>query len=420
VERIYLECLEPVSDDGMVRVGIFLKEVKDSHFNDLLGFLRNQYIECYYFDEPLPDNIQQKLTYFDECFFITFEARRWSFFDLRRYVKAYITAWDEKISFCGEYLDDVLRTKDGVVFNDSFYLQLSRYIDRCEDMYYNEKSSLALFINGILKLIRENLQVYWAAAKLENFETGKLDYINYYPASTQPHKAVAESTATIKSDNIITYKVDFRNERIAEFFISPSPFSPARDIIDTFVSYIIMHIDDFIYGAVSHKKEVFRLRQKISELQDYNASLTEYLQKKTSGNIDFAEPELDSEHQLEPKDLRVYVIGAAHISKSQLISEFTAAGFDKKNVNTMLEYKGTKTKIQINNLLRDRARYDVLLFGPEPHNSILQLIEDEPERYCRFVRVEDKEGHLKITKKSLKTALGKVTEMMHEFNNYRI
>ena len=423
MERIYLDCLQPASENGIVKVAVFLKDVSNEHFNDLIGFLGNQNITCYEISDAERQKIQA-LSYFDEGFIIEFSAKRWSFFRLRSYLRNCLNTWQKDVMFFGDYFKDVKSRDTELNFDDSFYVELSRLIDQCEDNYYIGTYSIGLFLNGILRILKENLQLYWAAAQLENFQTGKLAYLNYVPPSI-PVKKITSACSKDSSKSTRVFPVVFCNEHIANFIVCPGPFSPEKQVIDKFVGHVLMHIDDFIYSDINFRKQIFRLKSNLADVEKENTILRNKLSEFDVVPIPADDFELPMQTKML-EDVRLILIGDTKLKRERLLVEFKRVGFDKQKVELHIEYDKMK-QIKINDLTRIRSRYDGIILGPMPHipkgtlrgQSLIGMMENNTQEYPPFVVCKERSGTLKITNNSLKSALNELIPKIDNYNNYR-
>ncbi|OGV53906.1 MAG: hypothetical protein A2X49_15615 [Lentisphaerae bacterium GWF2_52_8] len=412
--KIYLTKVERCENSGLVRLAAFLKERRE-RTEDLIGFLRNQNIEC---SEILPDDPgwSNEFSYFDVGFYLSFAAERWSFYEFRSFLSAYVESWDEDV-----LIRDELSAPDQSggaavqIFDDTAYLQLYQEIDRCKERYYRESMSISLFIDGILKLLVQNLQLYWAAARLMDMQSGKLTYLNYFPPSLPRREILrgyeSSTTKTVKKPII------FCEEEIAELFLRPGPFSPSRKTIDDFLTHILLHVDDFLYGDLIHKRISYRLRKELAELKQNNES--------PADEVPASPIEEERGHKARRK-LHLLLLGASQLSSGQAYGEFARFGFDKKNVELHTEYSKLKS-FDINNLLLIRSRCDGILLGALPHrmkgnlldgDSLILQMEQNPKAYPPFVVLRDKGGGLKITKTSLHEGLCQLVEKIEKIGKY--
>ena len=172
MDKIFMTCVEKAKDSGKVKLAVFLKGKKE-HLKDLMGFLQNQKVDC----SEIPQQQQremQEFAYFDEGFHMIVEPDRWSFYELKSYIQTYANTWDDDVVLRDTLLQELRTCDEGLIFDEHFYLELSKQIDKCEDRYYQENMSTSLFISGILKVLRHNLQLYWAAAKLIEIKKPRL------------------------------------------------------------------------------------------------------------------------------------------------------------------------------------------------------------------------------------------------------
>jgi len=423
MERIYLDCIKSASDKGIVKVAVFLKDVSDEHFSYLVGFLQNQNMKCSYFSENDRKSKIQELGYFDDAFIIEFSAKRWSFFDLRSYLHSFLAAWEEDVLFCGDYFKDVKSRDAKLKFNDSFYLQLSRLIDSCEDRYFIGNHSISLFIDGILRILKENLQLYWVAAKLKNNQNGRLTYLNHVPSSI-PRNDIISQCSKDSTKQIRVFPVIFNNNHISDFYVCPGPFSPEKEVIDKFVEYVLMHIDDFIFGDINLKQQSYKLNCKIAELEVENSQLRKKISEIEAVPKDSSTPDPQS-HSIDLMNVRIILIGDTRINRQRLLVEFEKVGFNKQKVELRIEYDKAK-QLNINNLKRIRSKYDGILLGPMPHKvkgdilgeSLIGMMKNNTDEYPPFAVCKERSGKLKITNNSLKLAIKELLPKIDDYNNY--
>ena len=178
MNKIFMTCLNRSNDNKEATLAVFMKGNKEKA-DDLMGFLKNQNIDITFMPEVERKNIPE-FAYFDEGFKINIHTNRWSFYELRSYITSYTNTLDED-SLLRETMSKELRTCDeNKVFDDRFFVELSRKIDACEDLYYEVDSDIAIFMNGILKILAENLELNWAATKIKKIKKETLVYINVH------------------------------------------------------------------------------------------------------------------------------------------------------------------------------------------------------------------------------------------------
>lgn len=164
MQRIFLTLLERDQRTATVTLAVLLKGVR-AHVNDLMAFLAAQNITC----TPVPPAQRKQLpdyAYFDDMFTITFAAARWSFFELKGYIEAYIASWDEPTVLREDLINRIFSCDEQLVFSDADCVALSKEIDKYEDIYYQQRHSILLFLNNILRLFAKNLRLDWAPRSL--------------------------------------------------------------------------------------------------------------------------------------------------------------------------------------------------------------------------------------------------------------
>jgi hypothetical protein len=418
MERIYLSYTGKKSSNGRVRVNLFLKEVPEDHKTALKTFLVNQNIVVSPLENTSTKIYYSELSYFDDGFEISYSPHRWQFYAMRDYIYTYLRSWEVDLSFASKYFKEFDTTASSISFSDKFYVDLSRFIDSCEDNYYIANRSIAIFLNGILKILKDNLQLYFACAVLQDYNTGKIEYINYTP-ETIPKKNIIHEINTESNSELLNYPVVFNKEHIADFYLHLSPYSPSVAVIKEFLDYMITMIDDFIYADVLFRKETFRLKARIAELE---GMLPQYVGGASPHQIGSNE----NFQEFDKSRMRLILIGAGeHLKKDKIFIIISKAGYDKKRVEVLIEYDKMKS-LDINNLKKIRSRYDGILLGPMPHKmhgdmsgeSLIGIISNSPEEYPPFVIIQDKSENLKISKSSLKDALNRLGEKMEKVNSY--
>jgi len=405
MNKIFMTCLKRSKASNEATLAVFLKGNKDDA-DDLMGFLRNQNIDITFMPEIEKKGIPE-FAYFDEGFKINIHTNRWSFYELRSYINSYTNTWDED-SLLRETMSKELRTCDeNKVFDDRFFVELSRKIDHCEDLYYEENSSIDFFMNGILKIFNENLELNWSATKLKGIRQNYSDHLYYVP-TTIIRKEIIKSFESDKKETIIK-PINFCNEHLADIVLSPSPYSPKKSVINKFLDFVIMHIDDFIFGDLKHKRRIFKLEAEIAELKNEQLTTRPVLEERT-------------EHV--KRKLRLIIIGGSRIKNDIILSLCRKAGFDKRNIDLHTDY-GKLPSFDTNNLLKIRSKYEGIIIGPMPHSmkncfNLIHDLREKPQDYPPFVEAADKEQHLKVTKNSLKIALDKLCKKMHAVDNYAV
>ncbi len=400
-----MTCLKRNETQKTATLAVFLKGNKNKT-EDLMGFLKNQNIDITFMPEIERKSVPE-FAYFDEGFKVNVHTNRWSFYELRSYINSYTNTLDED-SLLRETMSKELRTCDETkAFDDKFFVELSRKIDRCEDLYYEENLSITLFINGILKVLTENLELNWAAARLKDIKQDHLNHLCYVP-TTIIRKDILRSFESDKKETL-TKSIDFCNEHLADIVVSPSPYSPKKSVINKFIEFVIMHIDDFIYGDILHKRRIFKLEAEIAKLKRGQLPVRPVFEERT-------------EHI--KRKLRLIIIGASQVSSDVILSLCRKAGFDKRNIELHTDFDKL-TNFDTNCLLKMRTKYEGIIVGPIPHSmkhgfSLISLIETEPQNYPPFIVTREKDQHLKITKNVLKKALEDLSLKIKQVDNYEV
>ena len=422
MERIYLSYTGKKTEKGRVRVNVFLKEFMSEHLESLKSFLLNQKIVVNEIPLEKRSNYAVELSYYDDMFEIAYAPMRWSFFNMRDYIHTFLTSWNADLSFASKYLKQYDSDSLKKIFTDSFYVELSKAIDNCEDSYYYCNNSISIFLKGILKILKDNLNLYFASAVLKDIVTDKIEYMNYIPENI-PRRDIIHSHQIENSSEVRKYPIYFKNEHIADFFIKVSPDSPAFEVIDEFISYVIEMIDDFIFGDLLFRKETFKLHARIAKLEKSINSIPDSEEIKDlvtdgvrcGGDIEF-----------DRKTARLILIGdAGHLKEGKIMSIFKKEGYDKNRVELLIEY-GKMKSLDMNNLKKIRSRYDGIILGPMPHKmhgdmsgrSLIGMMENNPDDYPPFVVAREKSGNLKISNNSLRNALKDLGDTLMKVNSY--
>lgn len=407
--KIYLTLAPGGTDKKQVRLAVFLKGSRGLQKN-LIGFLRNQNINC----EPIPAGLRksmQEFVYFEEGFFILLNPQRWSFYELRGFIQTYADMCEEDIVLRDDLTarEEKENAAEEILLDDRVFLYTTREIDKCFDRYYEQNMSISLFLSGILKMLRQQLQLYWVAVQLQDTTMQPIGYLNYEP-TTLPRTEIAK-TCSRATKAVLRGPVDFHGEHIADFFLKAGPFSPRPAHLEDFLKHVIMHVDGFLYGHLLHKRETIRLKSEIAELRKTN-------QEKADHTIE--------REQRTLKKLRLVVIGDSLLNNSQILAEFTSFGLDVHNIELHTDHDKYRT-LDTNNLLAIRSRFDGILLGPMPHrmkgdfekadNLIVQM-ERNTAQYPPFVVVRDKRGDLKITKSSLRKAIENLMVIIKSVGRY--
>lgn len=390
MDRIYMTYMDCGEKSEEAKIAVFLKGTS-KHVDDLLGFLKNQNIDCSRF--PDDDRIHmEEFTFFDDGFFVSTTPAHWSFYELRNYIQTYANTWDENYLIQHSLIQGLLACDEGIDFDDSFYLEISKKVDACEDRYYLAGKDLGQFFDGIQKLIRNNLNLYWVAVEYIAKGETHMRYQNHVPA-TLPRNDVEFKLSDHPSGNPIKKEISFNGEVLAHLYLCPGPFSPKRKIIHEFVDYIILHIDDFVYGVMIHEEEISRLKAIIEELAHDKPSIYR-----------------DDIQLRDRRHMRLLLIGALQTSENRVRSIFKEFGFvDVTLVTDYAKMKGHNA----NNLLKMRGHYDGLLLGPMPHkmrntSNLISQIEHNPNNYPPYVVLRNHAEKLKITKTSLREGIKKL------------
>jgi hypothetical protein len=223
--------LKSGQDKKYVKIAVFYKGKKE-HLQDLKGFLGNQNIVCS--EIPQTDkNKMEEFAYFEEGFYITIAPDRWSFYELRSYIQTYAKACEDDVLLKDSILQKISACDEDIVFDDSFYVQLTKEIDKCKNRYYQENMSISLFLSGLLKLLRQNLQLYWAAAKLMDIRTKQATYMNHDPPSLQRNNILKACDNNL-SESIFKHTIEFCGMHIADIYGKPGPFSPNTTVTNKF------------------------------------------------------------------------------------------------------------------------------------------------------------------------------------------
>lgn len=389
MDRIYMTCLDRRKDPDQTKIAVFLKG-EPQHVDDLIDFLGNQDIECTRFPEEDKPHMEE-LSFFDDGFHVTTTAERWYFYELRNYIQTYANTWQDDYVVRHSLVQDILSCDENISFDDAFYVQLAKQIDSCEDRYYMAGKKISQFFDGIQKLLCNNLNLYWVATEFADYASRNLRYLSHVPAQI-PKQDITSKMGGEDDSTIIRKDIDFNGETIARIHLCPDPFSPKLKLINEFSDYLILHIDDFVYGIISHQREIQELKNKLSALSNDPAIRTE------------------EEERRERQNVRILLMGALQTSAERVRSIFKDHGFiDVKMITDWKKIKGHDA----NNLLKHRGRYDAILIGPVPHkikhaDNIVSKIQSEPERYPPHIILRNNSNDLKITKNALENGLQKL------------
>ena len=413
MERIYLSYTGNKTEKGRVRVNVFLKDVENNHKQELRGFLDRQRIRV----NEISDSNQRfpvELSYYDDVFEIAYAPQRWSFFEMRDYIRSFLDSWNTDLAFASKYLKQYDKNTPEPEFNDGFYVKLSKAIDHCEDRYYYNNCSISLFMNEILKLLKDNLSLYFASAELLDVNTGKIEYRNYVPQSIPNNDIIKKTAMSDTTPHILKFPLEFNDKNIAEFHLHLSPDSPGVDVVRKFTEYVLEMIDDFIYGDIHLRTETNKLKSQIAILEK---ELMNYTNCEPVPMLPFP--------QFNRSTARIIVLGAINnLKKDVLLSILKKYGYNKNNITLDIEYK--KLHTNINDLKKIRSKYDGILLGPMPHNShgdmhkssLIAMMLNEPDIYPPFVILKSESGNLKITKNSLKKGIVELSDKLEKINQY--
>ncbi|HKK18811.1 MAG TPA: hypothetical protein VJ952_09050 [Opitutales bacterium] len=347
----------------------------------------------------------EEFALFDHGFLVTTNAAGWSFYELRNYIQTYANTWDDDYLLHDSPVHELQTCSEERDFDHEFYVNLIQKIDAVEDRYFKSGSDISHFFDGILKLIRNNLDLYWCAAEYLDATRGKLSYQQHVPSSLSKRDILIKLRKR-SSRNLISREVRFNEgEILARLHLKPGPFSPKRAVIHSFLDLVVRHVDDFLHGIVSHAREVAELHREIADLRR---------------DIDHPAQVFTPERERRAKvDIRLVLIGASMIREKAALSIFQNHGFSE--IDIFSDYKQIK-HLDSNTLLRQRSRYDGILLGPMPHSTkgngdgtnLIQRILNEPDRYPPSVEVRTNSGQLRITKQSLKDAITNLEEHLQK------
>lgn len=332
-------------------------------------------------------------------------------FELKSYIEAHIASWTEPTILREDLLNRIFSCDEQLTFSDADFVALSKEIDKYEAVYYQQRHSISLFLNNILRLLAKNLRLDWAAAQLTCIDPTTPSYSSCFPAILK--NKITRAASRRGDPRLVVISVDFCNEHVATFFLHLGPFNPKPLIVQQFAQYVISMIDDFLYSDLMRKRQTYRLKSEIAEL-------TQRL-----GDMPFLDTA--AREEAAQRTLRLAIIGDALISTGAILSACEDVGFAKSKVDLFVEYDKLKS-LDTNNLLKARCHYDGLLLGPMPHHmkgtflascaSLLERMEHEPDRYPPFVAIRDHAGQFKITKTSLAHALATLATHLASINRY--
>jgi len=407
--RIYLTVVPSSHEKNLVRLMVFFKGSMQIEKN-LVGFLKNQNIICSDVPQKARKEIQE-FAYFDDGFIIEIDPRRWSFYDLRSFIQSYADMCEDDFII----KDNISSQNSGVPYKKEkdmdapFFLGVTKELERCLDRYYQQNMSISLFLSGILKMMRQHLQLYWAAAKIVDNQRRQTGYLNYEP-TTFSHIEIAKSCNS-KKEGVLCKNVTFWGDLVASFYLMTGPFSPPEEELNCFFEHMMSHTAGFLYGHLMYKRETNRLRSEIAELKRISA-------EETRTELRNGEKTL--------KTVRIVILGDALLSNSQINSEITRAGIDIRNVEIHTDHNKYHS-FDTNNLLSIRSRFDGILLGPMPHrmkgdferaDNLMAQMERNRGQYPPFVVIRDKRGDVKITKGSLRRAIEELLDKINRIGNY--
>lgn len=409
MDRIFMTVLNHCKTTGMVDLAVFLKG-KTGHMEDLMGFLGNQGIQCDVLPHDQRDSMQE-FVYFDEGFSARIDPDRWTYSELKNYIQTYTHTWTDDVMVRDTFLEELRTCDESIVFDDRFYVELSRKIDQLEDRYYQESLSISLFLSGILKIMSQNLQLYWAAVRLKDYRANDvMEYLNYYPP-THPQKTIIKACRKTPPKSVLKRSLIFHDEHIADFFIKPGPFSPREAVITKFLDYVFMMIDDFIYGDLNYKRVTYRLNREITELRSQQEKLNMILPERKAKT---------------KEKFHLLLLGATDLSHGIIFSEFQRGGYSKHRVDLRTEYEKFHS-FNTNDLRLPGSGYDGILLGPVPHKmrgdfpegaDLIEQMTAHPDQYPLFTVIRNRTGLLKITKTSLRTALKELDNKLQQMEAY--
>jgi len=343
MDRIYMTCLDCCCESHQAKIAVFLKGEK-KHVDELICFLNNQNIDCGRFSDQERLHMEE-MAYFDDGFHVSTSGERWSFYELRNYIQTYANTWENDYLLKHSLVRDLLTCDKDICFDDAFYVEMAKQIDSCEDRYYIAGKEISQFFDGIQKLLCNNLKLYWVATEFTDYNSETLRYLNHVPSSLPKQDVSAKITAPDEHNEIVK-DISFNGELLARLHLCAGPFSPKQKLIHEFVNYVIMHIDDFIYGIISHKREVQELKEKLFSLTQQPIVRTEEEQRR------------------DKSTMKILLLGSLQTSQSRAKNIFKEHGFtDVELITDWDKIKG----YDANNLLKIRNKHDGLLIGPVPH-----------------------------------------------------
>lgn len=391
MDRIYMTCLERHPETDLVKIGVFLQG-PETHIKELIAFLTNQGIRCRRFSKGDQKRMEE-FSIFDHGFLVTTTADGWSFYELRTYIQTYANTWDDDYLLRDSPAHDIQTFLEDRDFDSDFYVNLSKKIDEVEDRYFIAGNSISHFFDGLLKLIRNNLDLYWTAVEYLDVAKDKLRYRNHVPASMDKRDIMAKIRRR-DGRSVIQREISFDGgEPLARLHLCPGPFSPKRTVINSFLDLLILHIDDFLFGIVSHRREVMQLHEEIAALK----------------RLERPDQVFSPERLRRAKsDVRLILIGGSSVAERVIRGIFKSRGYS--NVELLTNYKSI-TNWDGNKLLKHRGRFDGILLGAMPHKTkgdgenIIARIDREPDRYPPTVVLHTRSGELKVTKQSIASGI---------------
>jgi len=306
MDRIYMTCMDCCGETRQAKVAVFLKGEKE-HVDELISFLNNQNIDCGRFSDQERLHMEE-MAYFDDGFHVSTTGERWSFYELRNYIQTYANTWKNDYMLQHSLVRDLLTCDEDICFDDAFYVEMAKQIDSCEDRYYTAGKEISQFFDGIQKLLCNNLKLYWVATEFADHGTHNLSYLNHVPSSL-PRQDVSSKISEPDEHKVIVKDISFNGELLARLHLCAGPFSPKQKLIHEFADYVIMHIDDFVFGIITHQREIQALKDKLRALTQGEVIRTE-------------EDELR-----DKRSMRILLLGALHISQNKAKSIFKEAGY---------------------------------------------------------------------------------------------
>lgn len=405
MNKLYLSRISTGEGGRLARLALYIKG-DEATARQLPAYLAKQNIKIEKIDAAELER-DADFSYFNLGYRVELETLRWSFYSFKSLLNSFLSSLDEDVLLRSSIKDD-LRSADAEekVFDDRFFIELIRKIDRCEDLYYYENTSITLFINSILKILNDNLELNWSAISLQDVYNPDKFFTVHAPVNVKD-AAVAAKIENPDQDTLVR-RVEFAHRHIADIILSMSPYSPVRKRVEKFVDFLVMNIDEFLYGHLLHRREVLRLKAEIARLKGEPGIV---LRENTADN---------GVHN----KLRILVLGGSQVNNEIILAECRKAGFNRDNIDLHTEY-AKLTGFDTNNLLKTRSHYAGILVGPVPHkmkhtDNLVSRLENEPERYPPFVILQDKENHLKITRNTLKKGLERLKADFNSIDSYAV